>query len=167
MRIRNWVFLQDGKPAFKQRPSSQTGRLIDIAAAQHVWRTLKNAEFDYFAPWRLNQDLLENTFGALLLHCGSNNNPTVGQFVDALKTRTFNDLWYWLLLIVFLYKGFWSSDYYYLNVIMVFCFEELVWCGPFCYQFLTSGKLHSINYVSGYYSGNCLPLCECGKYVNI
>jgi hypothetical protein len=31
-------------------------------------------------------DPLENTFGVIRLHCGSNNNPTVGQFVDALKT---------------------------------------------------------------------------------
>jgi hypothetical protein len=27
-----------------------------------------------------------NTFGAIRSFCGSNNNPTVGQFVDALKT---------------------------------------------------------------------------------
>jgi len=29
---------------------------------------------------------LENTFGAIRLHCRSNNNPSVGQSVDALKT---------------------------------------------------------------------------------
>ena len=28
------------------------------------------------------------------LHCGSNNNPTVGQFVDALKTSIINGLAY-------------------------------------------------------------------------
>jgi hypothetical protein len=40
----------------------------------------------------LNQDPLENTFGAIRLHCGSNNNPTVGQFVDALKSSVINGL---------------------------------------------------------------------------
>jgi hypothetical protein len=29
---------------------------------------------------------MENTFGAIRLHCRSNNNPSVGQSVDALKT---------------------------------------------------------------------------------
>ena len=40
----------------------------------------------------LNQDSLENAFGVICLHCGSNNNPTVGQFVDALKTSIINGL---------------------------------------------------------------------------
>jgi hypothetical protein len=92
MWIRSWVFLKDGKPAFKQPPPSQTGWLIDIAAAQHVWRTLKEAEFECLETRNLNQDPLENTFGAIRLHCGSNNNPTVGQFVDALKTSIINGL---------------------------------------------------------------------------
>jgi len=38
--------------------------------------------------------VLENTFGAIHLHCGSNNNPSVGQFVDALKTVIINGLSY-------------------------------------------------------------------------
>jgi hypothetical protein len=42
----------------------------------------------------LNQDPLENTFGVIRLHCGSNNNPTVGQFVHALKTSIINGLAY-------------------------------------------------------------------------
>jgi hypothetical protein len=51
-----------------------------------VWRTLKNAGFNYLETRSLNQDPLENTFGVIRFHCGSNNNPTVGEFVDALKT---------------------------------------------------------------------------------
>jgi len=43
-------------------------------------------------PRNLNQDLLENTFGVIHLHCGSNNNPSVGQFVDALKPSIINSL---------------------------------------------------------------------------
>jgi len=42
----------------------------------------------------LNQDAFENTFGAVLLHYGSNNNPPDGQFVDALKTVIINGLDY-------------------------------------------------------------------------
>jgi hypothetical protein len=34
----------------------------------------------------------ENTFSVICLHCGSNNNPTVGQFGDALKTSINNGL---------------------------------------------------------------------------
>jgi hypothetical protein len=42
-----------------------------------VWRILRKAELDYLETWRLNQDPLENTFDAICLHCGSNNNLTV------------------------------------------------------------------------------------------
>ena len=97
MEIKSWIFLKDGKPAFKQRTSSQNGWIIDIGAVQHVWRTFKCAGFDYFETLNLNQDPLENTFGVILLHCGSNNNTTVGQFVDALKTSIINDLAYTVL----------------------------------------------------------------------
>jgi hypothetical protein len=38
----------------------------------------------YLETRNLNQDVLENTYGVIHLHCGSNNNPSVGQFVDAL-----------------------------------------------------------------------------------
>ena len=42
----------------------------------------------------VEEDPLENTFGVICLHCGSNNNPTVGQFVDAVKTSIINGLAY-------------------------------------------------------------------------
>jgi hypothetical protein len=35
---------------------------------------------------------LVNTFGGIHLYCDLNNNPTVGQFVDALKTSIINGL---------------------------------------------------------------------------
>jgi hypothetical protein len=60
-----------------------------------VWRRLnEEKKFKYLEIRNLNQDALENTFGAILLHCGSNYNPTVGQFVDALKTVIINGLAY-------------------------------------------------------------------------
>jgi len=92
--IKSWIFLKDGKLAFKQPPLLQNGWIVDIGAVQHVWRTLKSAGFDYLETQSLNQDHLENTFGVIRLHCGSNNNPTVGQFVDALKARIINGLAY-------------------------------------------------------------------------
>jgi len=84
MGIKSWVFLKDGKPAFKKPTASNNGWIIAIGAVQHVWRTLKS----------LSQDPLENTFGVIHLHCGSNNNPNVGQFIDALKTSIINGLAY-------------------------------------------------------------------------
>jgi hypothetical protein len=56
MGIKSWIFLKDGKPAFLQPPPSQTGWLIDISAAQHVWKTVKEAGFKYLHTRNLNQD---------------------------------------------------------------------------------------------------------------
>ncbi|PNF32279.1 hypothetical protein B7P43_G16945 [Cryptotermes secundus] len=92
MGIKSWIFLKDGKPALLHPPPPQNGGLIDITAAQLVWRALKEAGFQYLHTRNLNQDPLENTFGAIHLNCGSNSNPTVGQFVDALKTSIINGL---------------------------------------------------------------------------
>ena len=55
---------------------------------------MKSADFDYLETRSLNQDPLENTFGFIRLHCGSNNNPAVGQFADALKASIINGLAY-------------------------------------------------------------------------
>jgi hypothetical protein len=48
----------------------------------------------YLETRNQNQDAFENTFVAIRLHCGSNNNPSVGQFVDALKTGIVNGIAY-------------------------------------------------------------------------
>jgi hypothetical protein len=47
MGVSRWIFLDDGKPTFLQPPSLQNGWLIDIAAAQHVWRSVEEASFKY------------------------------------------------------------------------------------------------------------------------
>ena len=85
-KIKSWTFLnKEGEQICS--PPPQTGWLISIAAVQHVWRRVnKERKFTCFETRNLNQDALENTFDAIRLHCGSNNNPSVGQFVDALKT---------------------------------------------------------------------------------
>jgi hypothetical protein len=46
MGIKSWIFLKNGKPAFSKPTPSQNGWLIDICAAELVWRTLKGAGFD-------------------------------------------------------------------------------------------------------------------------
>jgi len=84
--VSSWIFLKDGKSAFNKPLPSQNGWLVIIGAVQHVWRLLKFARFRYLETQNLNQNPLENTFGVIRLHCGLNNNPTVGQFADALKT---------------------------------------------------------------------------------
>ena len=83
-----------GKPAFKQLTPSNNGWNTNNCAVQHVWRTLRNAGFGYHETRSLNQNPLENTFGVIRLHCGSNNKKNVGQFVDALKTSIINGLAY-------------------------------------------------------------------------
>jgi len=92
MVISSWIFLKDGKHAFSEPSPTQNGWLVDISAVQHVWRMLKKAGFKYIENQNLNWDPLENTFGVICLHCGSNNNPTVGQFGDALKASIINCL---------------------------------------------------------------------------
>jgi len=94
MGIKSWIFLKNGESAFKQLAPSQNGWITAIAAVQHVWRTLRSTGFHYLETRGLNQDPLENTFGVIRLHCGSNNNPTVGQFVNTLKTSINNGLVY-------------------------------------------------------------------------
>jgi hypothetical protein len=66
VRINNWIFLQDGKPAFLHSPS-QNGWLIDITAAQNVWSTVKEAGFKCLHTRNRNQDPLGNTFGDILV----------------------------------------------------------------------------------------------------
>jgi len=86
-KVKTWTFLnKESEPM--QPPPSQTGWLITIDAVQHVWRKMSEEhKFKFLETRNLNQDALENIFSAIHLHCGSNNNPSVGQFVDALKSH--------------------------------------------------------------------------------
>jgi hypothetical protein len=95
MGINSWIFLKDGKPAFSHLPPSQHEWLINIIAVQHVWRTVKEAGFKCLHTQNLNQAPLENTCGDIFSYCGCNSNPTVKQFIDALKTSIVNGLALW------------------------------------------------------------------------
>jgi hypothetical protein len=56
---------------------------------------VKEAGFKCLHTRNLNQDPLENKFGDIRSYCSCNSNPTVGQFVDALKTSIVNGLALW------------------------------------------------------------------------
>jgi hypothetical protein len=57
-----------------------------------VQRIVKEVGFKCLHTQNLNQDPCENTLDSIHSYCGSNNNRTVGQFVDALKTSIINGL---------------------------------------------------------------------------
>ena len=67
-------------------PPSQTGWLITIGAVNHEANVSEEHKFKFLETRTLHQNGLENTFDAIHWHYGLNNNASVGQFVDALKT---------------------------------------------------------------------------------
>jgi len=83
-RVKNWTFLNK-KSEPNLPPPAQTGWLITIGEVQHVWRRVRKEKFKYLETRNLNQDALENAFGAICLHCGANNNPSIGQFCRCLE----------------------------------------------------------------------------------
>jgi len=66
-KIKSWTFLNKECEQIRPRPS-HTGWLITVAAVQHVWRRVKEKKFKYLETRNVNQDVLENTFGAIRLH---------------------------------------------------------------------------------------------------
>ena len=66
--------------------------LFNNGPVRHVRSMLEKVGFKYPETRNLNQDPLENTFGVIRLHYGSNNNTIVGQSVDDLKTTVINVL---------------------------------------------------------------------------
>lgn len=88
-KVSSWRFI---KPATKSqfRPPTQNGWLTTIAAMRQVWETVQEAGYNNLETRNLNQDPLENLFGVIRLNCGSNRNPTIEQFVDALKCSIVN-----------------------------------------------------------------------------
>jgi hypothetical protein len=51
---------------------------------------VNDAGFTWLHTQNMNEDPLENTSGDIRSYYGFNNNPAVGQFVDALKTNIIN-----------------------------------------------------------------------------
>lgn len=77
----------------RKRPS-QDGWIWTLTALERLWQNLskKHKSIKSLATRRLQQDPLENLFGCVRANCGSNTNPTAGQFVSALKTAVLSNL---------------------------------------------------------------------------
>lgn len=75
-------------------PPSQQGWIWTINGIERVWKNLtkKHKNIKSLATRRLQQDPLENLFGCIRGNCGSNANPTAGQFVAGLKTAVLSNL---------------------------------------------------------------------------
>ncbi|XP_052747040.1 uncharacterized protein LOC112046793 [Bicyclus anynana] len=67
-------------------PPSVNGWIRTIRAVERLWHNLQKLNINALATRRLNQDPLENLFGCIRGHCGSNPNPNVPQFIAGLKT---------------------------------------------------------------------------------
>ncbi|XP_044746220.1 uncharacterized protein LOC123307834 isoform X1 [Coccinella septempunctata] len=93
-KVQNWQFMRYTKNGRirKSMPPSQTGWLQSINAIQMIWKYLRNNGFISLRTRSLNQDPLENLFGQIRYGCGSNDNPTVQQFIGTLKTQLLNGL---------------------------------------------------------------------------
>ena len=92
-KVKTWTFLnKESEPMYP--PPSQTGWLITIGAVNHEGNVSEEHKFKFLETRTLHQNGLENTFDAIHWHYGLNNNASVGQFVDALKTVIINGLAY-------------------------------------------------------------------------
>ncbi|KAL4719467.1 hypothetical protein ACJJTC_012797, partial [Scirpophaga incertulas] len=76
-----------------RKPPSQEGWIWTINGVGRLWRNLvQKYKIRSLATRRLQQDPLENLFGCIRGNCGSNTNPTCGQFVAGLKTAILSNL---------------------------------------------------------------------------
>ncbi|CAF4883247.1 unnamed protein product [Pieris macdunnoughi] len=73
-------------------PPSQEGWIWTINGVERLFKQFANEGIKSLATRRLQQDPLENLFGCIRGNCGSNSNPTVGQFVAGLKTSILSRL---------------------------------------------------------------------------
>lgn len=78
----------------KSKPPTQEDWIWSINGIERLWTTLtkNHNEIKSLATRRLQEDPIENLFGCIRGNCGSNVNPTVGQFVGGLKTAILSNL---------------------------------------------------------------------------
>lgn len=76
----------------KSNPPSQQGWIHTMNAIEKLWKNLQAMNVNSLSTRRLNQDPLENFFGCVRYNCGSNNNPTIQQFVAGVKTAIISNL---------------------------------------------------------------------------
>ncbi|CAK1592306.1 unnamed protein product, partial [Parnassius mnemosyne] len=98
----HWEFFNEMRGFFKsliligcqRAPPSIMGWLWTMNGVKHLYTNLtkKHKNIRSISTRALQQDPLENLFGAIRSNCGSNVNPTVRQFVAALKSTIFSKL---------------------------------------------------------------------------
>lgn len=77
----------------RRTPPSQLGWVKLLNGYERLWDNLsKKYNVSSIATRRINQDPLENAFGSIRSNCGSNDNPTVAQFIGGLKTALISNL---------------------------------------------------------------------------
>lgn len=93
--VKAWRYQRRTKSGviLNSKPPSQIGWLTSLRAIKALWYQLHTQKgFSSLRPRSLNQDALENLFGAVRGGCGSNDNPTVVQFSGSLKAQILNGL---------------------------------------------------------------------------
>ena len=74
-------------------PTSREGWISTMNAVERLFKNLvRTHNIRSLATRRLTQDPVENLFGCIRGNCGSNTNPTTGQFVAGLKTAILSSL---------------------------------------------------------------------------
>lgn len=76
----------------RSKPPSQDGWLRTMNAIELIFKNLKNYNINTLCVRRLNQDPLENCFEYIRSNCNCNPNPTLVQFIAALKTSIITNL---------------------------------------------------------------------------
>lgn len=76
----------------RSNPPSQEGWIQTINAVERVFKNLLKENITTLSTRRLNQDPLENFFGCVRYNSGSNDNPTISQFVAGVKTAIISNL---------------------------------------------------------------------------
>lgn len=92
--VKNWRFKRLTKTGGIKisKPPSQIGWLLSMNGIRGTWNVLQKKGFSCLRPRSMNQDPLENLFGAVRSGCGCSDNPTSSQFIASLKTQILNGL---------------------------------------------------------------------------
>ena len=77
----------------RSSPPSKDGWIWTLNGIEKIFHALKQKHnIRSLATRRLQQDPLENLFGAIRANCGANSNPTSSQFIGGLKTTIISNL---------------------------------------------------------------------------
>ncbi|XP_034232810.1 uncharacterized protein LOC117640418 [Thrips palmi] len=83
-KIEKWVFIRKSS-GVRHIPPCLKGLIDNLRGLEWIWKVVKKLGFTSLKLRNLNQDPLENYFGQIRQSCGSNSDPTLAQFVGAMK----------------------------------------------------------------------------------